>query len=102
MEDIDCDYAIVSFSQKLAHKELSQYLMERNLSADSFLWIGGVNNILPSINKMVLPSHILVDRQGEVIKTFPGTDKEKSVRERMANQIVNEIKEISHNLRKIK
>ena len=95
-ESYDCNYAIASFSQKLSYNEFSKYLEARNISANSFLWVGGVENILPSINKMVLPSHILVDRRGTVIESFAGTDKEKSVRERMTNRIVKEIKDINN------
>ena len=87
----DCYYAVVSFSQKLSNHDLTEYLEKRNIFADSFIWTDGADQILPSINKMVLPTHILVDRSGNVLKTFPGTDKEKSGRERMVNQILKEI-----------
>lgn len=85
------NYAVVSFSQKLTNEKLSEYVQSLGFGADSFIWADKNENILPSINTMVLPTHILIDNEGNVIKTYPGTDKEKSTRDRMANQIVKEI-----------
>lgn len=90
LSNSNVNYAVVSFSQKLTDKELSKYIKSLDFEADSFLWTDKNENILPSINAMVLPSHILIDAEGKVIKTYPGTDKEKSTRDRMANQIVKE------------
>ncbi len=87
----DVNYAVVSFSQKMTNKKLSEYVESLELDADSFLWTDKNENILSSINSMVLPSHILIDAEGNVITTYPGTDKEKSIRDRMANQIIKEI-----------
>lgn len=85
------NYAVISFSQKLYLDELPHYAESLRLSANTYSWVGGNDNILSSVKNMVLPSHILVDSDGNVIKTYPGTDKEKSTRDRMANQIIKEI-----------
>ena len=87
----DIDYFIVSFSQDLSQVELSRYVKSMNLTANTYSWTGNYEDIISSIDKIVLPSHILVDSKGNVIKTFPGTDKEKSVRDEMAYQIIKEI-----------
>jgi len=91
LKDIDVDYYVISFSQKLSPSELSQFVKSMDLSSRPFLWTKGYENTLPSINKMVLPSHILTDSKGNIIKTFPGTSNEKFIRQRMANQIVGEV-----------
>jgi hypothetical protein len=39
---------------------------------------------------MVLPSHLLLDANGLIVKKWPGTNYSASVREKMANQIVTE------------
>jgi hypothetical protein len=87
----DVDYFIISFSQKLSPIELSRYTKSMNLAVSTYSWAGNYKDIIPSINKMVLPSHILVDAKGNVIKTFPGTDNQKSVRDKMVYQIIKEI-----------
>jgi hypothetical protein len=37
---------------------------------------------------MVLPSHLLLDANGLIVRKWPGTDQSAKVREKMANQIV--------------
>lgn len=91
LEGIGVDYFIISFSQKLSPIELSRYAKSMGLTVNTYSWAENHKNIIPTINKMVLPSHILIDMKGKVIKTFPGTDKEKSVRNRMVYQIIKEI-----------
>lgn len=92
IKSLDFGYAVVSFSRKLSHKELSLFLTTQNIFTEPFLWTDETGNILPSIKKMVLPTHILIDKQGRVIKTFPGTSNERAIRERMTNQILEEIR----------
>ena len=91
LKSLDVDYFIISFSQKSSNIELFKYVQSMNLTATTYSWTGGYENIIPSVNKMVLPSHILVDSKGKVIKSFPGTDNDKSVREKMTNQIIKEV-----------
>ncbi len=54
----DVDYFIISFSQKLSPVELAQYVKSMNLTANTYSWTGNYEDIIPSIDKMVLPSHI--------------------------------------------
>lgn len=87
----EVDYFVVSFSQKLSAFELADYLRKFDDSSQTFIWKGDYVNIPETINKMVYPTFILVDSSGKVIKTFPGTDKTKSVREKMSIQIIKEV-----------
>jgi len=39
---------------------------------------------------MVIPSHLLLDANGTILQKWPGTNRNRSVRESMANQIVSD------------
>ncbi len=39
---------------------------------------------------MTNPTHLLVDRVGTVIRVWPGSHQDKSVRDRMAKQILSD------------
>lgn len=46
---------------------------------------------------MVIPSHILIDPTGIIVRKWPGTDRNKKVRFRMANQIAADtLEELKH------
>ncbi|MCO6511012.1 MAG: hypothetical protein J5I65_09470 [Aridibacter famidurans] len=83
-------FGIISFSQRTTHARLSRYVDSFDSDASTYVWTKGASTIPLSIRKMVVPSYILVNRDGWVIKTFPGTDKNSAVREKMINQIIKE------------
>jgi hypothetical protein len=93
VEKNDVGYVVISFSQKLTPEGLIEYVRSLGLSTDTYLWTGRYEDLLPAIKEMIMPTHILIDSQGNVIKSFSGTDREAHVRERMANQIVKEVTE---------
>ncbi len=85
------DYFIVSFSPEVSPVEISNYVRSLNIPAGSFSWTGDFENVLPSIKAIVYPSHILIDSNDVVIKTFPGTSNQKVIRDRMARQVLKEV-----------
>lgn len=85
------NYYIVCFSPKQSSASLSDYVHSIGLRTDSFIWTNGLENVLPSIKIIAYPSHILIDKNGVVIKTFPGTSNEKAVRDRMVRQVLKEV-----------
>ena len=51
-----------------------------------------------SLQKMVVPSHLLINEQGIILRHFPGSSSEKTIRDRMASQIITEMLEEKNNL----
>ncbi|GEM_PF-3020064 len=85
------DRFIVCFIPKVSSLSLSDYVSSLNLSTKSLAWNSGLVNVLPSITSIAYPSHILIEPDGTVIKSFPGTSNEKVVRERMVRQVLKEV-----------
>lgn len=84
----DVGHVVVSFSQKLSAKELSDYVSELGAASEAFVWVKGDEEIPMSIKNMVIPSHILVTSDGNVLRAFPGTSNERKIRDRMVRQIL--------------
>lgn len=91
IENLEVEYVFVSFTSNKTSDEFSNYVKANYQSTNSFLW---ENISLPSpksLSTAVVPSHILIDSNGTILKTFVGTDRDDSTRKRMANKIIKEI-----------
>lgn len=90
-------YYLVSFTSPNPRSEFFQYTDSLRTNTLAFLWDMSEKKPPESLHTMVLPSHILVDSNGVVIRKWLGTDVHKPVRRRMANQIVADaFTELSH------
>lgn len=87
------DSFIVTFASKTSFGDLHRFATSLDIAIEPLAWNGGPDNILPAVGEMVIPSFILTDGQGAVIKTFAGTDPDPLSRKRMAYQIVREVVE---------
>jgi peroxiredoxin len=87
------DYLLVSFNLKISPTEFFDFAQSLNSSTKSFAWFGNESEMLASLPKMIVPSHLIINKTGEILRVFPGTDVEKQTRDRMANQIVAEMLE---------
>lgn len=87
------DYLLVSFNLKNSPREFFDFAQSINFSAKSFAWFGNEDEMLASLPKMIVPSHLIINKNGEILRVFPGTDVEKQIRDQMANQIVAEMLE---------
>lgn len=81
-------YYLVSFTSSNPPTEFFRYTDSFHIDALSFLWDMNEKKPPESLHTMVLPSHILIDSNGLVIRKWVGTDIHKPIRRRMANQIV--------------
>ncbi|MCU1265235.1 MAG: hypothetical protein JWM21_1553 [Acidobacteria bacterium] len=81
-------YYMVSITSTVPRADYFSYASGLNLDAEAYLWT--MNEAKPSaeLYSMVLPSHILVDAQGRIVRKWPGTSPNDSIRRRMAHQIV--------------
>jgi len=92
IESYDIEYHPVSFSTSVAAPEEAlnffTYADSLGLNAPACLWTAGNEPPPEKLFLMVLPSHILVNTDGVILRKWPGTDSSSRIRRRMANQIV--------------
>lgn len=88
IQQLGISYYLVSFTSPNPRSEFFQYTDSFRTDTSAFLWDMSEMKPPESLHTMVLPSHILVDSNGVVIRKWLGTDIHKPVRRRMANQIV--------------
>jgi hypothetical protein len=65
-----------------------QYADALNLGSPAFVWNGTSGPPAEDVFKIATPSHLLVNGDGTVIRVWPGSYAEKSVRDRMTHQIL--------------
>jgi hypothetical protein len=81
-------YYPVSFIPDDGSFDLDAYSRSLGLGPVAFQWSADAPSSQDSIVNMTSPSHLLVNPDGIVIKVWPGSYGEKSVRDRMGKQIV--------------
>ena len=84
-------YYTVTFSPNVSPVQLSEYVKSLGLNSDSLAWSNGLETVLPSLKSIAYPTHILIDSNGAVIKSFPGTSYDKNVRDRMVREVVRQV-----------
>lgn len=88
LSSIDISYYIVSFASETPQLDLFKYGDSLSVGAPSFLWNTEAGRPPESLVTMTNPSHLLLNSDGTVIRVWPGSYEEKSVRDRMARQII--------------
>jgi hypothetical protein len=88
LSSMDINYYLVFFAAETPQSDFFKYSDSLKAGAPSFLWNAEQGPPPESVVKMVNPSHLLLDVDGTVIRVWPGSYKDKPVRERMARQIV--------------
>ena len=88
--EFDVPFYLVSFTTSKPRDEFFRYTDSLDIAVPAFLWDMSEQKPPDALYTMVLPSHILVDRNGIVILKWAGTDNRKPIRARMANQIVSD------------
>lgn len=85
-----CGFLAFASARYLTPKLLSMFADSLHIGAPAFL--RSISEVTPPerFTAMLVPSHFLVDRSGEVIKKWPGSSNAELVRQRMANQIVSD------------
>lgn len=84
--NVECKLAAVFTLQSPA--EVFKAMDAWGVQSPAFLWQRDETFPPEKILKMVMPSFILLDRQGTILRKWPGTDRRQLIRFRMANQIV--------------
>lgn len=81
-------YYPVSFTPDDGKMSFNGYTDSLGLGKLAFQWSPGAPPPQYSILNMTSPSHLLIGADGTVIKVWPGSYTDKSVRDRMGKQIV--------------
>ncbi len=83
-------YCIISFKPD-SSDEYFRFARTLNMDAPSFLWAQR-DAVVPSpLSLMALPTHLLVDSQHRIRGIWPGGAEGKTVRGKMAHQIISDI-----------
>ena len=83
-------YYLVSFLTTAPASDFFNYTDSLGIDAPAFLWEMTEGKPPAKLLSMVTRSHLLVDRSGVILRTWPGANSDEATRERMANQIVSE------------
>jgi len=90
LEPAGVEYYIVSFATSSNPIAFFKFADSLNLGAPAFLRSTGEVTLPERFTAMVVPSHFLIDRNGKVLKKWPGSNNAEAIRQRMANQIVTD------------
>lgn len=81
-------YYPASITARHSPSEFLEYTQSLGIHGAALLWQDQDEAAPASLVEMVLPSHVLLDSTGVIVRKWPGTDKSPHVRRKMANQIV--------------
>lgn len=81
------DYILVSFHPEHLPTQMSNYFSSVGLDADTYVVEPTEDNIFLSLEKLVSPTHLLVDKSGIILAKFPGSSYEKQERKEMMEEI---------------
>ena len=83
-------YYLVSVTSSVPSVDFFKYADSLDLDARAYLWATNESSPSEQLYSMVLPSHILVDPTGHIIRKWPGTSTSQAIRFRMAKQITSD------------
>jgi hypothetical protein len=82
------EYYTASFSRVDSPPAFFDYAASLRVGAPSFLWDAGAGAPPEALVVMGTPSHLLLNPDGTVIRVWPGSHQDVSLRQRMARQII--------------
>jgi peroxiredoxin len=83
-------YFFVSFTSPGPPSRFFEYIDSLKIDSPAFLWMKDEGQPPVTLSRMIVPSHILIDHTGVVKQVWLGGNDAKPIRDRMANQIVND------------
>jgi len=84
----DINYYFSTFPGETPTTDFFKYSESLNVGAEGFVWDSQSGLPPDSIFTMTTPSHMLLNNDGTVIRVWPGSYRDKPVRDRMARQIL--------------
>lgn len=85
---VNVPYLLVSVTSSRPSEDFFKYAESLDVDSPAFLWASKADSPPGALVNMVVPSHILVRRDGTIIHIWPGTSQSKKVRFQMVNQII--------------
>jgi hypothetical protein len=83
-------YFVVTFSSTISPDQFATYAASLGLNEPFFLRLHKDQPLAPELLGLVLPTHLLIDAEGTILRRWPGTSKTGLVREIMADRIVSD------------
>jgi hypothetical protein len=90
-------YVLVSVTTTRPPDEFYKYAASLGVNAPAYMWSSKEGAPPESLFTMAVPSHLLVRRDGTILRTWPGTRNNQKLRFQMVNQIVADTLEIASN-----
>lgn len=90
-------YYVVSFVPLENSQGFFEYCDSLSLGVPAYLW-AKKEQPLTSLSTMVAPSHLLLDNDGVIIRTWPGSNDDITFRIRMAKQIADDTNVVADTL----
>jgi len=88
LSTMDITYYLISLAPRNPQVDFFKYSDSLNVGAPAFLWNTDAGAPPESMFIMTTPTHLLLNYDGTVIHVWPGSYDDKSVRQRMARQII--------------
>lgn len=87
-------YFVVMLSDSSDSASYFQYASSLGVSSsETFVWDMLEAPVPSSLSQMIVPSHLLLSKDGIVVNKWPGTHQDPAVRQRMVNQITTDVME---------
>lgn len=84
------EFLVASFGGPSSREEFFGYARTLCDSSHAFYWDGEKGLVSPAVQQMAVPSFLLLNQRGLVLRRFPGGSKDSVIRSRMAAQIIAE------------
>jgi len=88
LSSMDIKYFIVSVAPQTPQVDFFKYCDSLNAGAPGYLWNAGAGAPPESLSMMTTPTHLLLNEDGTVIRVWPGSHQDRTVRQRMSRQII--------------
>ncbi len=92
MKEMRVHYYLVSATSSVPPADFFKYTRSLASDATSYLWEQSEAESADELYSMVLPSHILIDQTGTVVRKWPGTSVSENIRRKMADEIVSNVR----------
>jgi hypothetical protein len=83
-------YGIVSFKIE-GSQEFFGYANQLKIDAPSFLWVHRKAIVPSPLSLMMVPTHVMIDRQHRIRGIWPGGGSNQTLRSKMSQQIIRDV-----------
>lgn len=90
LKSIEIEYYPISFTQFEGLTDINQYSSSLGFQSKFFTWAKEGELPQESLQNMVTPAHLLLDNTGKVLQVWAGSSREKTVRDKMSQQIISD------------